>query len=311
MTRRVIVIVIMKKWLLLVKIRGKTFTTHTDEVRCLPLNVLLISNKKGRHNLNRAVHGDNIAIEMLPEADWTAPSDVVLDVTMQPGADISQQPEAKKMKENKIVGAVPSGKVVGIIKRNWRPYCGMLMTSDHQRNKTSRHLFTANEKSIPRIHIETKQADKLAGQRIIVAIDSWPRHSKYPHGHFVRALGPIGDKNTENEVILLEHDIAHDPFSKAVLACLPPADWSIPVEEMKRREDLRHLPVCSVDPPGCTDIDDCLHCIERDDGLFDVGVHIADVSHFIRPGTAIDKEASQRGEFYARFCCQYILENLA
>lgn len=58
--------------------------------------------------------------------------------------------------------------------------------------------------------------------------------------------------------------------------------------------DCRHLDICSVDPPGCTDIDDALHCRRLPNGNFEVGVHIADVSHFIRPGTAIDKEAANR-----------------
>jgi len=63
---------------------------------------------------------------------------------------------------------------------------------------------------------------------------------------------------------------------------------------VKARVDLRHIDVCSVDPPGCTDIDDALHCRELPNGNLEVGVHIADVSHFIRPGTAIDREAALR-----------------
>lgn len=60
------------------------------------------------------------------------------------------------------------------------------------------------------------------------------------------------------------------------------------------RKDFRVLDICSVDPPGCTDIDDALHCMPLDNGNFQVGVHIADVTHFVKPGTAIDLEASQR-----------------
>jgi len=60
------------------------------------------------------------------------------------------------------------------------------------------------------------------------------------------------------------------------------------------RKDFRDLDICSVDPPGCTDIDDALHCMPLDNGNFQVGVHIADVTHFVKPGTAIDLEASQR-----------------
>ena len=58
--------------------------------------------------------------------------------------------------------------------------------------------------------------------------------------------------------------------------------------------DLRHLPILSIDPPGCKDIDDALHCIELDNGNWQVGVHIADVTHYVEAGTAIDLEAADR-----------------
>merc|ERR1712142_867341 len=117
---------------------------------------------------------------------------------------------------------------------------------------------------------------------------------RYPVGHFVRALGKIGDKATENMVLLLEHDIPHSSFSEAVLDCLPKLPWIITPEDVEQRVDLRKVAICSVDPPGCTDIDDALHCIPLENGNYEVGVHIADVSHFIRPGTAIDQEAANR-----------------
>lgn len=90
-----------------------------------------------------------------------------------------------------------------------------------------RHLFIPAERKIPKIRIETRQAEILSKQRIIVALDSWPRMSRYPLGHFVRALGNIGDKETENEVLLLEHDVPHSHFSDAVLSFLPKLPWII------------------------------------------------------------------------------------
>uniref|UniRef100_A0A8C4VDV7 Protein DIS3 homolog n=1 Tax=Gopherus evgoodei TaxID=1825980 RepID=A0A8C4VDV7_9SAUR len=165
----------------------------------------------------------------------------------------------------------PSGRVVGIIKRNWRPFCGMLSKS--QIKEARRHLFTPADRRIPRIRIETRQASTLEGQRIIVAIDGWPRNSRYPNVN----------KETETEVLLLEHDVPHQPFSQAVLSFLPKMPWSITEEDMKFREDLRYLCVCSVDPP------------ELENGNLEVGVHIADVSHFIRPGNALDQESAKRG----------------
>ena len=84
------------------------------------------------------------------------------------------------------------------------------------------------------------------------------------------------------------------PFSAQ--ACLPTKGWTIPPEEVERRLDLRNgrALVCSVDPPGCVDIDDALHAREIAPGKWEVGVHIADVGHFIKAGTAIDIEAAAR-----------------
>lgn len=187
----------------------------------------------------------------------------------------------------------PTGRIVGIVRRKWRQYCGILQPSLIE--DTSRHIFVPADRKIPRIRIETRQAAKLQNQRIIVTIDTWPRNSRYPHGHFVRSLGPLGDMATENEVILLEHDVPHCKFSEEVLSFLPKMPWTITVEDYAKRVDLRDLCICSVDPPGCTDIDDALHCRDLPNGNLEVGVHIADVSHFIRPGNALDKEAAARG----------------
>ncbi|XP_062581168.1 exosome complex exonuclease RRP44-like [Saccostrea cucullata] len=251
---------------------------------------------QGLQHLNRAVHDDIVAVEMLEEEEWSCPSSMIL-VHTEDKDDTDEEEEEKTLekKRRKVPKELrqPTGKVVGIIKRNWRQYCGMLQPS--MLKQATRHLVVTADKKIPKIRIETRQAADLMNQRIVVAIDSWPRTSRYPQGHFVRKLGNVGDKETENEVLLLEHDIPHASFSEAVLNCLPKLPWEITKEDMERREDFRDLDICSVDPPGCTDIDDALHCRDLPNGNLEVGVHIADVSHFIRPGTAIDKEAERRG----------------
>ncbi|CAL1543487.1 unnamed protein product [Lymnaea stagnalis] len=253
---------------------------------------------QGLHSLNRAVNDDIVAIEMLPESEWSCPSSLVL--TEDNGKDDEDEEnrallDNESLIKNKVPKELrqPTGRVVGIIKRNWRQYCGILQPSILK--ERTRHLFVPAEKRIPKIRIDTRQAETLASKRIIVAIDSWPRNSRYPLGHFVRCLGGVGDKDTENEVLLLEHDVPHSNFSEAVLSFLPKMPWTISEDDLKRRRDLRHLDICSVDPPGCTDIDDALHCRPLKNGNFEVGVHIADVSHFIRPGNALDQEAANRG----------------
>ncbi|CAL2042102.1 unnamed protein product [Caenorhabditis brenneri] len=254
-------------------------------------------------NCNRSVNGDVVAVQLLPESQWTCPEKKIrlrdveeyvktADDMGNEEEDADDEPKAKKSKKN----TVPTAKVVGIIKRNWRQYCGMLLPSTVKGAK--RHLFCPAERLIPRIRIETEQAEILSQQRIVVAIDHWPRDSKYPLGHYVRSIGEMGSRETENEVLLLEHDIPHAPFSEAVLDCLPREEWEPDLSENRGplpRVDLRHLTICSVDPLGCTDIDDALHCKQIGDDLFEVGVHIADVTHFVRPGTAIDDEAALRG----------------
>ncbi|XP_048388312.1 exosome complex exonuclease RRP44 [Stegostoma tigrinum] len=247
---------------------------------------------QGLKNLNRAIQEDVVAVELLPKTMWVAPSAVVLQDEGQVEADEDEGAGLLKNATAKTFSK-PTGKVVGIIKRNWRPYCGMISKS--QIKESTRHLFTPADRRIPRIRIETRQSSALENQRIIVVIDGWPRNSRYPNGHFVRSLGNAGDKETETEVLLLEHDVPHQPFSQAVLSFLPKMPWIITEEDLKKRMDLRHLYICSVDPPGCTDIDDALHCRELENGNLEVGVHIADVSHFIRPGNALDQESANRG----------------
>ncbi|KAG0050997.1 exosome catalytic subunit dis3, partial [Linnemannia elongata] len=277
----------------------------------------------GRSNLNRAVDGDIIAVELLPKSEWrTTPTGVVVDEEEEQAEEeslkaeqeaaataakedaVMAEPEAEKpaaKETHKLDTPQPCGKVVGIIRRNWRQYCGFIdRKSVHTPAGSSAPvnvLFYAMESKIPKIKIRTRQAHSLLGKRIIVAIDSWPRTSRYPIGHFIRALGEAGDKSTETEVLLLEHDVPFHEFSKQVLSFLPVEgeNWVVQPEHFAGREDFRSLNVCSIDPPGCTDIDDALHVIPLPNGNYQVGVHIADVTHFVKPGNVMDQEAASRG----------------
>jgi len=217
----------------------------------------------------------------------------------------------------------PTGRVVGIIRRNFVNLSGSIydkpsgMTSfsgeadkkhhemterdriaseherDHPDGSTTCVFFPVDKKMHP-VLIRTTQRERLLGQRIVVSVDSWPSTSPYPLGHYVRTIGPAGTKDVETQVLLQQHSIPHEPFSASVLACLPSDDYKIDMENSPGRQDLRHLPILSIDPPGCKDIDDALHCIELPNGNFQVGVHIADVTHYVEAGSAIDIEAASR-----------------
>ncbi|KAI4180552.1 MAG: hypothetical protein L6R41_007178 [Letrouitia leprolyta] len=157
------------------------------------------------------------------------------------------------------------------------------------------------DKRVPKIRLRTRQADELIGRRVVVSIDAWDQDSRYPVGHFVRSLGNLETKEAETEALLLEFDVQYRPFPKGVLDCLPKEghNWRVPSDLTDHgwvgRKDLRDLLICSIDPVGCQDIDDALHARPLPNGNFEVGVHIADVSHFVRPNNAMDTEASIRG----------------
>jgi len=191
--------------------------------------------------------------------------------------------------------------VAAVLRRNWRALAGALVADvagggandDDDGGVVVR--FVPVDTRYPSSMLVTRQLGDLDGQRVVVQMDAWDRHSALPQAHLVRVLGRIGDKATETQTLLVEHDVASAEFSRAVLACLPAKDWRVGALE-SHREDLRDVAVCSIDPPGCKDIDDALHCRAHPQrpGNLEVGVHIADVSHFVLPGSAMDAEAAER-----------------
>ncbi|TEB35393.1 RNB-domain-containing protein [Coprinellus micaceus] len=283
-------------------------------VPAFPKPVLLI----GRENMNRATNGDIIVVEVFPESEWKAPADEVVDqdATLknddaesgdEDDEDLVARKESKAVSEKRDSEKQPTGKVVGVIKRLWRPYvCHIDSTSLTSSNATSLSVQTVFatpvSRLLPRIRMRTRQAPSLIGQKILVTIDRWDVTSRYPEGHFVRALGKVESKEAEQESLLLEFDVPYRPFGKAILDCLPVEgdQWVVPPKsdtnpEWKDRVDLRELNICSIDPPGCQDIDDALHARPLPNGNIEAGVHIADVSRFVHPDTAMDNEAAARG----------------
>ncbi|KAI1330819.1 RNB domain-containing protein [Xylariaceae sp. FL0255] len=290
------------------------------KVPAFPKSLLIL----GRDNINRSVDGDVVVVEVLPEDQWKSPSSQIIEEEVMTkdenadnddaGADIVTEKERRALQDRvkKTKGSTteatpqPTAKVVGIIKRNWRQYVGHIDQSSvshgaSQGRKQESVFLIPMDKKVPKIRIRTRQASELLGKRILVTLDNWNRDSRHPVGHFVRSLGELETKAAETEALLLEYDVQYRPFPKTVLDCLPAEghDWIVPASTddpgWKDREDLRGLLICSIDPIGCQDIDDALHARPLPNGNFEVGVHIADVSHFVKPANAMDTEASIRG----------------
>ena len=256
----------------------------------------------GKADLNRALDGDLVAVERVSDHSLSAtpsiededsdPNDLTGTITESAADDMAERllGHTDELPEN---GSI-RGRVVGIIKRNWKEYSGTIRSEGDEDDHRQDRMFVPADSRVPFVRIRTRNAKQLIGKRIVVVIDSWERTARSPSGHWVSIIGNAGDRDTESDVILREHNVITRPFSKEVMACLPPADFQPGPEEIAKRLDLRGVPVCSIDPPGCKDIDDALSCEKLSNGNFRVGVHIADVTHFVHPGTAIDLEASER-----------------
>ncbi|KAI9280073.1 hypothetical protein BY458DRAFT_501294 [Sporodiniella umbellata] len=241
----------------------------------------------GNEHRNRAVHGDSVVVEPITQDHRVQLSNVI---------------ENANPDQESATDDPPSGRVVGILNRHWRSYVATLQEDSAEVGGTM-HLAVPLDPVIPKIRIRYHDPKLIENQRIVVRIDSWPVSAQYPNGHFVKSLGPIHVLDTEISAILVEHDIslsqATKDFSEASLQEMPRdtslSPWKPEQAELERRRDLRDLTVFSIDPPNCQDIDDALSVKELSDGNIELGVHIADVSYFVKENSMTDLEGRSRG----------------
>ena len=188
-----------------------------------------------------------------------------------------------------------------VSQRCWGAYIASLPREEEEgmdKAAGKRILVIPYNRKIPKIRILTTQYKSLQGHRIKVRIDAWPVSSQYPQGHFVSVLGRTGDLETEIDTILTENGVTVSPFSQGILNELPSLSscpsWRPDPEEVARRRDLRDILVMSIDPIGCEDVDDALSVRKLENGNLEVGVHIADVTHFVPVNSLTDQEARKR-----------------
>ena len=139
--------------------------------------------------------------------------------------------------------------------------------------------------------------NKLKGakdsEKVIVKLTNWKEGSKNPNGEIVRVLGSAGDNEVEIHAILHEYDLPYE-FEQDILAESEAIPAEISQSDIDERRDMRNVLTFTIDPADAKDFDDALS-VEWVDGQLQVGVHIADVSHYLRPDTDLDKEAYRRG----------------
>lgn len=247
-----------------------------------------------------------------------------LDTVAMSSGNVMQSPSARRVRIETMAGHTPEShyidinqipdeflqrraKVIYIIeKKHSRVASGHLTPFSHPKENPD-GCFSPTDSRLPRFRIPRNNCPPGFFDRPrdfentlhVGRIVSWPENSSRDSflaiGSVSRSLGEAGEIEPETEGILLEYGIDFGPFSDEVLACLPQqTPWKVPEKELEYRRDFRDDCVFTIDPLTARDLDDAVHCKKIADNLFEVGVHIADVSYFVRSETALDEVAVER-----------------
>lgn len=184
---------------------------------------------------------------------------------------------------------VREAQVVEIFERNDKSFVGKLEVRKDFAFLLTEDRTLANDIFIPKKALKGGKS----GDKAVVKITEWPEHAKNPIGKVVDILGQSGDNTTEMHSILAEYGLPY-AYPKSVEDEAEKIDPGITAEEIGLREDLREVTTFTIDPRDAKDFDDAISIRKTDDGLWEVGVHIADVSHYVKEGSVIDKEAVKR-----------------
>jgi len=208
-----------------------------------------------QHNLNHALHGDEVLVQLFAQA-----------------------------RKNKI-----EGEVIEITKPSNRVLVGVIEISQG-------FAFVVSEtKNMPYdIYIPTnKLKGAKSGQKVTVKVVDWPERAKNPIGEIVEVIGTPGEHETEMHAILAEFGLPYR-YPEAVAKDAEKFTGEISEEEIAKRRDFRKVTTFTIDPVDAKDFDDALSIKHLDNGNWEIGVHIADVTHYVIPGDIIDKEGYNR-----------------
>lgn len=211
-------------------------------------------------NLNTALNGDTVTVAIIPSRK----------------------------------GERVAGKVLDIEKRAKKTFAGIL-----QKEKDFYYLLPDDKKMyvdilISKDNVATKKAE--VGQKVLVRLNLWIKTENNPSGEIIQVLGKAGEHNTEMESILYEKgfEIGFPEAVEAEAEHLEKTEKPIPQTEIAKRKDFRDTITFTIDPKDAKDFDDAISIKALDNGNFEIGVHIADVSHYVREKSQLDAEAVKR-----------------
>ena len=187
-------------------------------------------------------------------------------------------------------GDNPEGAVLRVLERSRKQYVGVAEVS------RSAIFVQPDSRKLPMdIFFSRKEYPRVNdGDKVVFRITDWREGDKSPRGVITDVLGPVGDNDTEMHAILAEYDLPYK-FEREVEEAANAIDGTITEADYATRRDFRDVTTFTVDPADAKDFDDALSIRRTDDGFWEVGVHIADVTHYVRPGSIVDCEAQERG----------------
>ena len=183
------------------------------------------------------------------------------------------------------------GEIIEIVERSKTPFVGILHTVGKQawvlmQSRTMPYDISIDFESLPE--------GAMKGMKVAAVIDRWERGEPNPHGVVVDVLGEPGANETEMHAILAEYGLPYR-FEPAVENAADKISEEITDKDLKGRKDYRKTLTFTIDPTDAKDFDDALSLAKLNNGNYEIGVHIADVSYYVKPGSIVDKEAQLRG----------------
>ena len=183
------------------------------------------------------------------------------------------------------------GEIIEIVERSHKPFVGVLHIVGRQA------WVLMQSRNMPYdicIDFDTLPEGAKRGMKVAALVDGWDKGEPTPKGHIVDVLGMPGENDTEMHAILAEYALPYR-FEPEVENAADQISDQITEKDLKGRRDFRNTLTFTIDPADAKDFDDALSFKKLDNGNYEIGVHIADVSHYVLPGTIVDKEAQERG----------------
>lgn len=186
-------------------------------------------------------------------------------------------------------GAEPEAEVIDIIEKKEQTFIGTLQVEKQFGYLLTDSKYLATDIFIPK----GKLKGGKTGEKAVVKITDWPDWAKNPRGEVLDVLGVTGENDTEIHAILAEYGLPYK-YPEAVEKAADKIDAGITPEEIAKREDMRDVTTFTIDPRDAKDFDDALSIRRLPNGNYEIGVHIADVTHYVLPDSIIDREAQRR-----------------